>query len=107
MAMVVRPRILIRGIVQGVVFVPPYIGKQPREDSGFIRNLSDGTVQIVVEGEPEAIEEFIDDVKKERSNLSRIDELKVLREPANYGFDSFAIEGSSSEGVHAGSIISI
>ncbi len=104
--MAVRATILIRGIVQGVGFRPFLYRKATQRGlRGFVRNLGDGTVQILVEGEAEAIENFINDVREVKTNLSRIDQLSIRREPATDEFDTFVIEGSSSEGVNGGSIV--
>jgi acylphosphatase len=58
-------KIIIQGTVQGVFF------RQFVKDTadkmglrGFVRNLSDGNVEIVVEGEGETIERFLSIMKK-------------------------------------------
>ena len=104
--MALRATIHIRGIVQGVGF-RPFIYRKATEKrlKGFVRNLGDGTVQIVVEGEPKSAEEFVNDIKNERTDLARIDDLDVLRTPATDEFESFVIKDSSSQGTNAGSIV--
>ncbi|MEN6405143.1 MAG: acylphosphatase [Thermoguttaceae bacterium] len=36
--------------------------------TGFVRNLPDGRVQVVVEGQPREIDEFLDSVQREMSH---------------------------------------
>lgn len=45
---------------------------------GWIRNLRDGTVDAAVEGEPEAIEEWIEEIKEgpRYAEVTRIDQEK-------------------------------
>ena len=61
----VRCHLLIRGRVQGVGF-RYYAAHQARVLAlgGFIRNLPDGRVESEVEGSKEAVEAFIDRVRR-------------------------------------------
>jgi acylphosphatase len=55
-----RAGIIVTGIVQGVYF--RYNTRKKAYDfglKGWVRNLSDGTVEIVCEGEKERIEQFV------------------------------------------------
>jgi acylphosphatase len=55
-----RAHIHVSGIVQGVYFRQGTLAKARSLDlRGFVRNLSDGRVEIVCEGEAEAIEGLI------------------------------------------------
>ena len=72
-----RLRILAQGIIQGVGFRPFVYGLAQRWGlSGFVLNNSAG-VTIEVEGAPEAIEGFLDALRKEIPPLARIDTLAV------------------------------
>ncbi len=58
-------RIIVHGMVQGVGFrfFVRRVGRRLAL-TGNVCNLPDGTVEIVVEGSPELLEEFIGEVKK-------------------------------------------
>lgn len=56
-----RVRILVEGLVQGVNF-RYYTQQKAKENNilGWVRNLSDGRVEAVFEGDDEAVEQMID-----------------------------------------------
>jgi len=58
--MYARSRVLITGLVQGVFFRREisYLARQLGV-TGWTRNLSDGSVEVVAEGEKEAIDRLI------------------------------------------------
>jgi acylphosphatase len=57
---VIRRRVVVRGAVQGVGFrVSAARAAQSRGVGGWARNCSDGTVEAVFEGEPEAVESMV------------------------------------------------
>jgi acylphosphatase len=56
-----RVRVLIRGRVQGVFFRAETRARAESLDlSGSVRNLPDGTVEAVFEGDPERVESMVD-----------------------------------------------
>ena len=57
---------------------------------GYVQNLSDGTVRVVVEGERPALDTF---VKKLRTGpmLAQVQRLDIITLPATEEFDSFVI----------------
>ena len=60
----VSAKILIKGLVQGVGY--RYYAQQAASSlglKGFVRNLWDGDVEVVVEGDKTVIEELIDNLK--------------------------------------------
>jgi acylphosphatase len=60
LAPVIRRRVVVRGFVQGVGFRFAAVrAAESRGISGWIRNRSDGTVEAVFEGEPEAVEALV------------------------------------------------
>lgn len=59
--------------------------------TGFVRNLPDGRVHLVVEGEPKVIAEFLAELASTMSG--KIHEAKTTIEPATGEFDSFEITG--------------
>lgn len=55
-----RTRIVIRGLVQGVLFRREITDVARRVGvTGWVRNLSDGRVEAVAEGEKEMLEELV------------------------------------------------
>lgn len=56
----VRRRITVHGRVQGVFFRDSTREQAQRHDlAGWVRNCGDGTVEVVVEGEPESVEQLV------------------------------------------------
>ncbi len=86
----VRREVLFSGNVQGVGF--RYTACQVATDyavSGFVRNLPDGRVQLVVEGPPATIEQF---VRRLSGRMDRyIERTEVRESPASGQFDQFEV----------------
>lgn len=59
------------------------------EVTGFVRNLSDGRVQVVVEGSPREIDNFLDGIRQEMSHYIRTTRQTTL--PATGRFHGFEI----------------
>ena len=58
--------------------------------TGFVRNLVDGSVELVAEGNNESVELLLKDILE--SNLGRyIHDVSVSREESKEGYDSFEI----------------
>ncbi|WP_297535759.1 acylphosphatase, partial [Thermococcus sp.] len=98
-------RIHVQGIVQAVGF-RPFIYRIAHEHNlrGYVKNLGDAGVEIVVEGREEDIEAFIEDVYRKKPPLARIDKIEKKEIPPQ-GFDRFYIEKSSKGGSGGDSII--
>jgi acylphosphatase len=86
-----RAHVFISGKVQGVYY------RSYAEDAarrlgirGWIRNLRDGRVEAVFEGEDEAVEEMIRWCWQ-GSPMSRVDEVEVEWEPYRGEFQDFSI----------------
>lgn len=86
--MAVRKRVVVAGRVQGVFFRDSC----QREASaagvaGWVRNRSDGAVEAVFEGEPEAVERMVTWCRHGPSQ-ARVDRIEVDEEPpaAERGF---------------------
>jgi acylphosphatase len=57
--------------------------------SGFVKNLPDGRVQLVVEGQPKEVETFLAAVRKEmEKNITKTEE---TTKPATGEFQAFGI----------------
>ena len=86
----------ITGIVQGVGF-RPFVYRVATELSlvGYVLNLGDAGVQVVIEGEQSKIEQLIDQIKSNPPSISKIDSVTVdWSEPSDM-FTAFVIEKSS------------
>jgi acylphosphatase len=87
----VRARALVRGRVQGVWF-----RGATRERAlalgvtGWVRNLADGRVEAVFEGEPAAVESALAFVER-GPRSARVDDVEVERGEASGAFASFEI----------------
>jgi hydrogenase maturation protein HypF len=72
-----KARILVQGIVQGVGFRPTvYRIANSLNLNGYIRNLGN-IVEIIVEGNEEIINDFIENLKLNKPPISKISALKV------------------------------
>ncbi len=82
-------RIHYRGTVQGVGFrMTTHRVAGQHAVTGFVRNLADGDVEVVVAGEPDEIERFLGAVAVRME--SYINEIRIQDEPAQ-PFSSFEI----------------
>ena len=60
MADIVRTRVIVSGIVQGVFFRARTQEQARAHDvAGWVRNMRDGSVEAVFEGPPEAVEAVV------------------------------------------------
>ncbi len=86
-----RAHVWIAGRVQGVFFraytrdAAQLIGV-----TGWVRNLHDGRVEAVFEGEADKVEKMIEWCR-EGSPMSRIDRVEVLEEAYTGDFDRLAV----------------
>ena len=82
----VRRKIEINGIVQGVGFRPTvYRLANEYNLKGAVYNDSKG-VTLDIEGEPEIINSFLDDLKKNPPPLSKIEEIKSENLPVKESY---------------------
>jgi acylphosphatase len=86
----VRKHVYYSGQVQGVGF--RYVARNLARDAavtGFVKNLSDGRVEIVVEGRTAAVDRYLADVAEAMSG--HLGGVEVLDEPPSEEFDAFTI----------------
>ncbi len=95
----------VQGIVQAVGF-RPFIYRIAHEHNlkGYVKNLGDAGVEIVVEGREEEVEAFLRDLHRKKPPLARIDRVEKKEIPPQ-GFSEFHIEKSSKGGKEGDSII--
>jgi len=88
-----RVRFFVSGSVQGVCY-RYYAARKARELGlkGFIRNIPNGKVEVLVEGEEEKVKEFMAFCKN-NPGYSRVKSLDIIEEKESAGsdFDSFEI----------------
>jgi len=91
-----RAEIHVTGIVQGVGFRPfVYNVAESLSLTGFVLNLGDAGVRIVVEGKESGINDLIDGIRNNPPSISRIDSLTVDWTDNKDSFTSFEIQKSS------------
>lgn len=91
MADIVRRRIVVSGVVQGVAF-RYYTRARARQAgvTGWVRNLPDGRVEALIEGSPALVQDVIAWCRK-GPPASRVDQVKVFEEPATGEFSDFDV----------------
>ncbi len=84
-----RIRALVKGKVQGV-FYREFTRREAETlgVSGFVRNMKDGSVEIVAEGEEKKLKEFERKFRK-GPLMAFITDVDVKEEPATGEFDGF------------------
>jgi acylphosphatase len=91
MSEIVRRRLLLYGAVQGVGFRYWAVREAAAYDvGGYVRNLSDGAVEAVIEGPKAEVERFAH-VLKQGPPYGRVSGTKVLEEGPRGEFASFEV----------------
>lgn len=86
-----RVKILISGKVQGVSFRVSTLEKAKEFNlKGWVKNLSDGKVLILAEGEEEKLKKLIN-WTKEGPPLAEVERIKISWQKAKRGFKDFKI----------------
>ena len=85
-----RRQVNYSGHVQGVGFrFTTHSIAHGHDVAGYVKNLSDGSVEVVVEGTPDQLDAFLADV--ETRLASNIQKVKCDRRPATDEFANFVI----------------
>jgi len=93
-----RRVVSVRGVVQGVGFRPFVYQLMTHYGlTGWVRNTS-GNVQIDVEGEPQALDRFLLDLKASAPPLARIQDISISSEPVVGHEGRHILESLSEEG---------
>ena len=88
----VRKRVVVSGRVQGVFFRDSVLRLAERHDvAGSVRNTWDGTVEAVLEGEPDAVERLVE-FCREGPPGARVEQVDVRTEPPE-GLSGFRVAG--------------
>ena len=101
-----RAEIAVTGIVQGVGFRPFVYRLATRHGlAGFVRNMGDAGVRIVLEGEVKKIEKFISEIYTERPPLAWVDGMKIMWKKATGEFAEFNVAKSERAGLGLASVV--
>jgi acylphosphatase len=86
----IAKHIIFTGQVQGVGFRFTAFNMANRHQlTGFVRNLPDGTVEMLIQGSSQAIDDCIRDIKEYFSGYIR--ETKIKEIPSNSQYKDFEI----------------
>jgi acylphosphatase len=89
----VRVHVLVEGVVQGVFFrANTRRVAQSMDLTGWVRNLSDGRVEILAEGPEERVDDFVRWCRKGPS-FARVDHTDIIWAKPTGEFTSFEIRG--------------
>ena len=101
-----RVKVNVTGIVQGVGFRPfIYRIAVPNGLAGYVRNLGDAGVEVVLEGDAQNIKRFMIDLTEKKPPLARIYTVRSTELSGGNQYQKFAIIKSSDETEQSGSII--
>ncbi len=95
----IEAKVNITGRVQGVGF-RPFIYRMAVRNGllGYVINLGDAGVEIIVEGTKDSISRFLDDVKENAPEVSDIEDIISEFRPFRGRFNNFIIDKSRSMG---------
>jgi hydrogenase maturation protein HypF len=101
-----RVEIKVSGIVQGVGF-RPFVYRTAIKNRlvGYVRNLGDAHVEIIVEGRQNDVKNFLQDLVEKRPTLARIHDITSEYMEDKDEFEKFEIVKSSEEVELSGSVI--
>lgn len=99
-------KVRVTGIIQGVGF-RPFIYRIAVKNGlkGYVRNMGDAGVEILLEGEENAINNFLRDLRWKKPPLAQIQEIIIRELEGENQYTSFTIEKSSEESELSGSVI--
>lgn len=85
-------KIIVSGLVQGVGFrwATQLVAKD-MQINGTVKNLPDGTVEIIAQGDPLQLSSFLSKVKACPTPAGRVDHIKVENYPTSNNFHSFNV----------------
>ena len=86
-----RVRVILSGRVQGVAYRQSAADEAQRLGvTGWVRNLPDGRVEVVAEGDEAAVDALVAWCRR-GPRLARVDDARITREPFRGEFDAFRI----------------
>jgi len=101
-----RVKVRVAGIIQGVGF-RPFVYRIAIKNGlkGYVRNMGDAGVEILLEGEEKAIDNFLKDLKEKKPSLAQIHEVITTKLSGKHEYKEFRIIESSREAELSGSVI--
>jgi hydrogenase maturation protein HypF len=101
-----RVKINVTGIVQGVGF-RPFIYRIAVQNglAGYVRNMGDAGVEILLEGNAQSIQNFLRDLKEKKPPLAQIHDVITAKLTGKNEHAKFVIYKSSEETELSGSVI--
>lgn len=85
--------LIVSGRVQGVGFRFTTQQKAIENNlTGWVKNKSDGTVELEVEGDEDQINSFIDELKKGFHQFIKIDHVELTMSQKRIGYKKFSIK---------------
>ncbi len=101
-----RVKVNVTGIVQGVGFRPfVYHLAMKHGLLGYVRNLGDAGVEILLEGEENAIGNFLNELRGQKPPQAQIYSINKTLLPDKNEYSKFTILKSSRETEHSGSVV--
>ncbi len=101
-----RLKIHVAGIVQGVGFRPFVYRTAVRNGLfGYVKNRGDAGVEIVLEGQEQAIQKFLNDLRRKKPLLAQIDSIITSKLEGANEYSEFMMKKSSDEMELSGSVI--
>lgn len=101
-----RAHIFARGLVQGVGFRPfIYTIAVANGLKGYVLNLGDAGVEILVEGDEAKLKKFIAEIREKKPSVARVEVLDVAWEAPTGEFDKFTIAESNEKRLTVRSVI--
>ncbi len=99
-------RLNVSGIVQGVGF-RPFVYRLAVEHglAGYVRNLGDAGVEIVLEGTQTGIQSFLVDLQAKKPPQANIHNITQTPLTGANQYTNFTIHHSSNETTHSGSVV--
>jgi len=102
----VRIKVKVTGIVQGVGFRPfIYRTAVKNKLNGYVKNMGDAGVEILLEGNENNIKNFLKDLKQKKPPLAQIHEIITTKVSGKNEYAKFTIHKSSKEAELSGSVI--
>jgi hydrogenase maturation protein HypF len=101
-----KAHILVRGLVQGVGFRPfIYRIAITNQLKGYVLNLGDAGVEIVVEGIEEKISNFINEISSKKPSIAKIESVETKWEKFEGNYQEFVISESDEKKLTVRSVI--
>ena len=103
---VLRLKVNVNGVVQGVGFRPfVYRIAIGNGLNGYVRNMGDAGVEIMVEGKEQSIKNFLNQLQDKKPPLALVHEIVTTKLKGRANYCKFSISKSSNETKHSGSVI--